>query len=307
MKGLVIKSTGSWYQVLGDDGQIYECRVPGKFRTKGVESTNPIAVGDKVVWELEPEQQTGIITKLEDRENYIIRRSTNLSHQSQIIAANMDQAILVITLAQPRTSLGFIDRFLVTAEAYHIPVILAFNKFDLYSDESLVVMRKYEALYTSLGYSCIELSGLTGFHLDELKQIIKNKTSLFSGHSGVGKSTLINQLIPGLALKTLSISDSSSKGKHSTTFAEMHPLPSGGFIIDTPGIKELGVVDIPKEEIAHYFPEIRAELNNCKFHNCMHLEEPHCAVTDAVRAGKIAMSRYESYLSILSQGEERRR
>lgn len=305
MQGIVIKSTGSWYSVLSENGKKTDCRVRGKFRLGGQQSTNPIAVGDKVEFEVEPGQETAVITELHERDNYIIRKATNLSRQSHIIASNMDQAALVVTLAQPRTSLGFIDRFLVTAEAYSIPVVLVFNKFDLYTVEAIEVMRELEQLYTTIGYYCIEISALKGHNTFQLQSLLQNKTTLFAGHSGVGKSTLINHLVPDLILKTAEISDYSSKGKHTTTFAEMHPLPEGGFIIDTPGIKELGIVDMEPEEISHYFPEMRAMLNQCKFHNCKHIDEPKCAVVEAVRHEKIALSRYESYLSMIESNDTR--
>lgn len=307
MKGIVLKSTGSWYSVLAENGNRYNCRVRGVFRIKGISATNPIAVGDRVEFELEPAQATGVITQLSDRDNYIIRRATNLSRQSHILAANIDLAALIVTLAQPRTSLGFIDRFLVTAEAYHIPVAILFNKYDLYSVEEIEMMRGYEVLYDSLGYFCLEISALKGHNVQQLFSLLEFKTTLFSGHSGVGKSTLINHLIPNLNLKTAGISDYSSKGVHTTTFAEMHALPDGGFIIDTPGIKELGVVDIAKEEVSHYFPEMRELITKCRFNNCLHIDEPHCAVIEAVDQNKIALSRYESYVSIVMQDNERRR
>lgn len=306
LKGIVRKSTGSWYSVITDSGQTYDCRIKGKFRIKGLEhATNPIAVGDSVTFELEPGQATAIITELDERKNYIIRRATNLSRQSHIIASNLDQALLVVTLAQPRTSLGFIDRFLVTAEAYSIPCTLIFNKSDLYSAEEMEILRSIESIYSTLGYYCLEVSALHGTNTYQLQSLLQDKTSLLSGHSGVGKSTLINLLVPDLSLKTDTISDYSSKGKHTTTFAEMHTLPDGGYIIDTPGIKEFGLVDMEKEEVSHYFPEMVALLNQCKFHNCTHLDEPGCAVIEAVRHEKIAFSRYESYLSIAS-GEDNR-
>lgn len=307
MQGIVIKSTGSWYIVLTENGEEVNCRVPGKFRLKDQGSTNPIAVGDQVEIAWEADGQNAIINELLPRKNYIVRRATNLSRQQHIIAANMDLAVLLITLAQPRTSTGFIDRFLVTAEAYHIPVALLFNKFDLYSVQEVEVMREYEALYDKLGYFCLEISALTGHNIFQLNSLLQHKTTLFSGHSGVGKSTLINQLIPELKLKTSNISGYSSKGVHTTTFAEMHAIAGGGFIIDTPGIKELGVVDFKKEEVCHYFPEMRELLLSCKFNNCLHVDEPHCAVIKAVEEQKIALSRYESYISILMQDNDRRR
>ncbi|MGJ1433401.1 ribosome small subunit-dependent GTPase A [Sphingobacterium spiritivorum] len=298
MRGLVTKSTGSWYLVLGDDGQRYECRIKGKFRTHGIKSTNPVAVGDWVEFDLEPDQDSGVIKHLEPRRNYIIRRSVNLSKQTQIIGANLDQAILVVTLASPPTSLGFIDRFLVTAEAYSVPAVLVFNKLDLFSEEGLDILKEYEHIYESIGYPCYEVSALEGINVEELKGLLKDKVTLVSGHSGVGKSTLINALIPDAGLKTGRISDWSDKGKHTTTFAEMMDLPFGGKLIDTPGIRELGIVDIQPQELSHFFPEMRALLNKCRFNNCRHVNEPGCAVMEAVENGTIEASRYDSYLSI---------
>jgi len=305
MQGLVIKSTGSWYQVVTEDNKVIDCRIKGKFRTKDIKTTNPIAVGDHVDIELEPDQDTGVITKLHDRKNYIIRKSVNLSKQAQIIAANLDQAYLIVTLASPRTSLGFIDRFLVTAEAYDIPAGLIFNKLDLFSEEGLEILADYEAIYKRIGYPCYEVSALEGTNLDEIKELLKDKVTLFSGHSGVGKSTLINQLIPEKELKTGAISDWSDKGQHTTTFAEMHEVPGGGYIIDTPGIRELGIIDIEKQELGHFFPEMRDRLNECKYHNCRHINEPGCAVIAAVEEGEIDESRYESYLSIYNGNDTR--
>lgn len=305
MKGMVIKSTGSWYQVLGDDGRHYECRIKGKFRTKGIRTTNPIAVGDRVEFELEPDQESAVISALEPRRNYIIRKSINLSKQAQILGANLDQAILVVTLASPPTSLGFIDRFLVTAEAYSVPAALVFNKLDLFSEEGLEILEEYVSIYSELGYPCYEVSALEGTNIDQLCDLLRDKVTLVSGHSGVGKSSLINAIAPGSQLRTGSISDWSDKGKHTTTFAEMLPLPFGGYLIDTPGIRELGIVDIEQAELSHFFPEMRALLNACRFHNCRHVNEPGCAVLDALEAGDIQPSRYESYLSIYQNEDNR--
>lgn len=305
MRGLVTKSTGSWYQVLGDDGVSYDCRIKGKFRIKGIKTTNPIAVGDWVEFELEPSEQSGIITVLEPRKNYIIRRSVNLSKQTQILGANLDQAVLVVTLASPPTSLGFIDRFLVTAEAYGIPAILVFNKLDLFSEEGKEILQEYKAIYEDIGYPCYDVSALEGTHVHVLEEILKDKVTLVSGHSGVGKSTLINRIVPGLDLRTGQISSWSDKGKHTTTFAEMIDLPFGGKLIDTPGIRELGIVDIEKMELSHFFPEMRRYLNKCKFNNCRHINEPGCRVLEAVELGEIETSRYDSYLSIYSNDDNR--
>lgn len=305
MHGLVTKSTGSWYQVQTPEGHRLDCRIKGKFRIKGITTTNPVAVGDQVDFEMEPDQETGVITKLHERKNYIIRKSINLSKQGQIIAANLDQAFLVVTLASPRTSLGFIDRFLVTAEAYHIPAMLVFNKLDLFSKEGLEILAEYRSIYEDLGYHCFEVSALKGTHVDDVVNALKNKVSLFSGHSGVGKSTLINRILPDLQLRTSSVSEWHDKGMHTTTFAEMFELPFGGFIIDTPGIRELGIVDIEQTELGGMFPEIRQYRENCRFKNCRHINEPGCAVLDAVESGEIAPSRYDSYLSIYHGNDTR--
>lgn len=298
MQGLITKSTGSWYQVQTNTGTTYDCRIKGKFRMKGITTTNPIAVGDIVDFDMEPEQQTGVITKLYDRRNYIIRKSINLSKQGQIIASNMDQAFLIVTLASPRTSLGFIDRFLVTAEAYSIPASLVFNKLDLFSDEGLEILKEYRSIYEEIGYPCFEVSALQGLNVDKVKGALKDKTTLFSGHSGVGKSSLINQILPELKLRTTEISEWHDKGMHTTTFAEMFVLPFGGYLIDTPGIRELGIIDIEKQELGHFFPEMRERMSDCRFHNCRHINEPGCEVLEAVESGEIASSRYDSYLSI---------
>ncbi|MBK0380127.1 ribosome small subunit-dependent GTPase A [Mucilaginibacter segetis] len=304
MQGLITKSTGSWYQVKSGD-QTIDCRIKGKFRTKGITTTNPLAVGDLVDFEMEPEQDTGVVTTLHQRKNYIIRKSINLSKQAQIIAANLDMALLVVTLASPRTSLGFIDRFLVTAEAYDIPAIIVFNKLDLFSDEGLEILADCRAIYEDIGYSCYEVSALEGTHIESLQETLKDKVTLFSGHSGVGKSSLINRLLPDLDLRTHMVSEWSDKGMHTTTFAEMFDLPQGGRIIDTPGIRELGVIDIEKQELSHFFPEMRELMNQCRFNNCRHINEPGCAVLAAVEEGDIAISRYDSYLSIYNGNDTR--
>ncbi len=303
MKGVVIKSTGSWYTVLSENTKI-ECRIKGVFRIKGIKSTNPIAVGDNVEFEMEVDGR-GVIHAIGERKNYIIRKSINLSKQSHILAANVDQALLIVTLAFPRTSTGFIDRFLLTAEAYHIPTVIIFNKVDLFlqDERSMEELNDFIALYERIGYKCYKVSATEKLDIEILKTITTNKTSLVAGHSGVGKSTLVNAMDANLDLKVGEISDAHSKGKHTTTFAEMHPLNYGGFIIDTPGIKELGLVDMEKEEIANYFPEMHSIKNQCKFNNCVHINEPKCAVIAAVERGEIALSRYGSYLGIM-HGEE---
>lgn len=304
MQGLITKSTGSWYQVRSGDETI-DCRMKGKFRIKGITTTNPLAVGDVVDFDMEPEQGTGIITNLHQRKNYIIRKAINLSKQAQIIAANLDRALLVVTLASPRTSLGFIDRFLVTAEAYDIPACLIFNKLDLFSDEGLEILADYQSIYQNIGYPCYSVSALEGTNIDEVQELLKDKVTLFSGHSGVGKSSLINRLLPDLDLRTHMVSEWSDKGMHTTTFAEMFELPQGGYIIDTPGIRELGVIDIEKEVLSHFFPEMRERMNQCRFNNCRHINEPGCAVLDALEEGEISQSRYDSYLSIYHGNDTR--
>lgn len=305
MQGLVIKSTGSWYNVHGVDGNNYDCRIKGKFRIQGIQTTNPIAVGDIVEFEMEPNSDKGVIYKLHERKNYIIRKSINLSKQAQIIAANMDQAFLVVTLASPRTSLGFIDRFLATAEAYSIPAVLIFNKLDLFHQEGLAILDEYKSIYENLDYPCYSVSALAGTNIPLIESLLKDKTTLFSGHSGVGKSSLINALLPGRSIKTGDVSEATDQGKHTTTFAEMHTLPFGGYLIDTPGIRELGIFDIRPEELGHYFREMRALMNECRFNNCRHVNEPGCAVINAVETGEIEISRYESYLSIFHGNETR--
>ena len=306
MKGIIVKSTGSWYVVRDEAGNHYECRMKGKMRTDDSKATNPIVVGDNVEFELEVdnnEKKFGVISELLKRKNYIIRKSTNLSKQAHIIAANMDQAFLIATVANPRTSSGFIDRFLITAEAYSIPASIIFNKIDIYTADDKQILKQLKDLYEAIGYPCYEVSAITGQGLQELKDKMKGKVTLMSGHSGVGKSSLINTIEPKLNLRTGDISDAHSKGTHTTTFAEMFELSNSGFIIDTPGIKELGIIDIEKNELSHFFPEMRALFNQCKFNSCMHVNEPKCAVLAAVEQKKIAQSRYHTYISILNGDE----
>ncbi|MDN3724358.1 ribosome small subunit-dependent GTPase A [Aequorivita sp. SDUM287046] len=305
MKGIVYKSTGSWYSVKAENGSFYDCRIKGKFRIGGIKSTNPVAVGDHVDFEIEKkgDETVGVIKHIDERENYIIRKSVNLSKQTHIIAANIDLAFLLVTLNNPPTFTTFIDRFLVTAEAYHIKAVLLFNKIDTYTEDELLEIKFLAALYRKIGYECIGISAITGKNIEKVTALMKNKVSMFSGHSGVGKSTLINSLEPGLHLKTSKISEQHLQGQHTTTFAEMFDLSFGGQIIDTPGIKGFGVVEMDKEEIGVYFPEFFERKNDCKFNNCLHLEEPHCAVKKALENEEIAWSRYKSYLQIL-EGEE---
>lgn len=303
MKGLVIKNTGSWYTVKTDDGQLIESKIKGNFRLKGIRSTNPVAVGDHV--EIITNQEgTAFISAIEDRRNYIIRKSPNLSKQSHILAANVDQALLVVTVNYPQTSTTFIDRFLASAEAYSVPVVLVFNKHDLLSEEELHFEKMMCTLYETVGYKCVEISAETGEGVEQLFPILKDKISLLSGNSGVGKSTLINRLIPHASQRTAEISDAHNTGMHTTTFSEMIELPGGGYLIDTPGIKGFGTFDIEKEELTSYFKEIFHFSKDCRFSNCTHTHEPGCAVIKAVEDHFIAASRYQSYLSMLEDKDE---
>lgn len=300
MKGKVLKSTGSFYTVLADDNKIYECSLKGNFKIKGIKSTNPIAVGDNVEFEIDSFHNSASINQISPRNNYIIRKSTKLSKQTHIIAANIDQAVLMVTLKTPRTSTGFMDRFLITAEAYHIPSIILFNKIDIYTEKELAEIRELESIYTEASYTCIETSAKNNINIDKVSEILKGKISLISGHSGVGKSTIINMIEPNLKLKTDEVSNFNDKGKHTTTFAEMFKLSNGGYIIDTPGIKEFGIVDFEKEELSHRFPEMRKYMNKCRFDNCSHMHEPGCAVKEALNNNEISKLRYNNYIAILS-------
>ncbi|KGO88287.1 ribosome small subunit-dependent GTPase A [Flavobacterium suncheonense] len=306
MTGTVYKSTGSWYTVKTEAGNFLECRIKGKFRMKGIKSTNPIAVGDIVDYELEDtaDVTTGVITNIHDRKNYIVRKSVNLSKQTHIIATNIDVVFLLVTINNPPTTTSFIDRFLVTAEAYGIEAVLIFNKIDTYDEATLDEQLYLQYIYSQIGYKCLRVSAQQNKGLEELKAMMKGKVSMFSGHSGVGKSTLVNALEPTLNLKTKEISEQHQQGQHTTTFAEMFDLSFGAKIIDTPGIRGFGIVDMEKQEIGDYFPEFFALKDQCKFNNCLHKEEPHCAVKAALEKDEIAWSRYKSYLQILEGDDE---
>ncbi|UII29311.1 ribosome small subunit-dependent GTPase A [Fulvivirga maritima] len=305
MTGEVLKSTGSWYDVLAEDHKIYQARTRGKLRLKGFKTTNPIAVGDKVTISLENDTEA-VITEILPRENYIIRKSVKLKSQGHILAANLDQAVLIVTLTYPRTSLGFIDRFLITAESFRIPQVIIFNKIDLLHEKGIAMIDEIIEIYDKIGVTCLKVSALKDEGINSVSEILNGKKSLFSGHSGVGKSTLLNKIAPEIEQKTGAISDFAQKGVHTTTFAEMFEVSPSTFVIDTPGIKELGIIDIETEELSDYFPEMRALQSECKFHNCTHLHEPKCAVKDAVDNGEISESRYISYVSII-EGDDNRR
>lgn len=303
MKGLVIRNTGSWYLVKTNDGNYVECKIKGSFRLKGIRSTNPVAVGDHVQIIMNQEG-TAFINEIEDRKNYMVRRASNLSKQSHILAANLDQCVLVVTVNFPETSTTFIDRFLASAEAYRIPVRLIFNKVDAYSEEELHYLDQLIHLYTTIGYPCLKVSALQGEGIEAVNEILKGNITLFSGHSGVGKSTLINAILPDLDIRTGEISTYHNKGMHTTTFSEMFPVPGDGYIIDTPGIKGFGTFDMEEEEIGHYFPEIFKTSADCRYNNCTHRQEPGCAVRKAVEEHYISESRYTSYLNMLEDKEE---
>lgn len=302
-KGLVIKSTGSWYSIKNEANELIECRIQGKFRLKDIETTNPVAVGDVVYYD-PIEDGTGVIKKIEERKNYIIRKSVNLSKRAHIIASNVDQAFLVITIKDPKTYPYFIDRFLVSAEAYGIKTILVFNKVDLLNDSEKVELEELIDIYQNIGYTCIKTSVENEIGIDTLKNHFKDKVSMIGGHSGVGKSSLINMLDSSLDIRVGEISSSHKQGKHTTTYAEMHELNFGGYIIDTPGIRGLGLVDIEKERICYYYPEFVAKMNDCKFNNCVHINEPKCAVKEGVENGEIAEMRYENYLNLYFEDDD---
>jgi ribosome biogenesis GTPase len=304
-RGTIFRSTGSWYEVEDEQGNVFSCRLKGKFKIKDLKVTNPLAVGDKVIFDLD-DDKVGIIKEILPRKNYIIRKSVHKTAHGHLLACNIDQLVLIATLASPKTSLGFIDRFLVTAETFRIPVLIVFNKFDLLNKKGVEFQDALMDLYIHLGYDCISTSTLTEKGIDLLTSKLEHKVSLISGHSGVGKSTLINILAPDLDLATSEISSFANKGVHTTTFSEMFELPNKTYIIDSPGIKELGLVDIANEELAHFFPEFRDLLGQCKFHNCLHINEPKCAVKDAVEEGSISESRYMSYLSMFENDDNRR-
>ncbi len=306
---MVIKSTGSWFTVESDNGELFECKIKGKFRIKDIKSTNPVAVGDHVEFSIQGnsgEKNVGLITSISERKNYIIRRSQNLSKQSHIIAANIDQAVLVVTLAYPVTTTTFIDRYLTSAEAYRIPVLIVFNKTDRLNNDEHSLLNSLLETYTKIGYQCISTSATTLFGIEDFKEALKNKINVFNGHSGVGKSTLINILEPGLQLKTMDISDIHNTGKHTTTFSTLYKLNFGGYIIDTPGIKAFGMLEMEAWEISHYFPEIFKISANCQYNNCSHTHEPGCAVKTAVEKNEIAQFRYISYLGLLESDDKYR-
>jgi ribosome biogenesis GTPase len=302
IKGIVLKSTGSWYKVKSDDGEYLDCQTRGKFRIQGIKSTNPIAVGDEV-WYKE-EGETGVIQKIEERRNILVRKSINLSKQTHILASNIDRIYLLVTLAAPQTRTAFIDRFLVSADSFRIPVTILFNKIDIYEEESLEMVREIKSIYENIGFECHEISATDEKSIEFLKKEITGKKVMFGGHSGVGKSTLLQSLDPDLDIRIGDLSITHMSGQHTTTFAEMHETEFGGYIIDTPGIRAFGLIDFEKEELCHYFREFRPYLNQCKFHNCVHVNEPQCAIKEAVEEGDIHEERYRNYLSMYNEDHD---
>lgn len=300
-KALVVKSTGSWYRVLTAEGEYFDCKLRGNFKIKGIKTTNPIAVGDNVFFEDSIKHKVPLIKQIYPRKNYIIRKATNLSKRSQIIAANIDHAYIIVSLVSPKTSTGFIDRFLSTAEVYHIPASIIFNKIDIYGEELEEEVNNLIQIYENLGYSCYKVSATENININQIKDLVKDKTALFSGHSGVGKSTLINALDKRLTLKTGEISKVHQKGKHITTYAEILSLDFGAHIIDTPGIKEFGLFNFSAEELSQSFPEMRLLMHKCKYSNCQHINEPDCAIKEAVEKGEIALFRYKNYLNMIDE------
>lgn len=307
LKGLVTKTTGSWHTVKTNSGEIVSCTIKGRFRIKGIRLTNPVAVGDIVELKMEEGQEKGVIFKIHPRKNYIIRKSINLAREAHILAANVDQALLMVTLKEPTTFSMFIDRFLVSAEAYKIPAILIFNKTDIYLAEDLKILDDWKRIYEAAGYPCYAISVKKSNGIEDIRRILSGKISVISGNSGVGKSSLINTLIPGAVLKTAEVSSAHLSGKHTTTYPEMLSLDEGGYIIDTPGIRGFGMIDIGKEELYHFFPEIFKMSHACKYHNCTHSHEPDCAVAVAVEEGKISFMRYNNYLAILTDDDDKYR
>jgi ribosome biogenesis GTPase len=306
VQGIVYKSTGSWYNIKDQSGHFRNARIKGKLKIdEEISSTNPVAVGDIVLFDEEGDEGDGMITGVKDRNNYIVRVSPHNKNQKHIVAANLDQAVIMATIAEPRTSRGFVDRFLITAEAYHIPAIIVINKLDLLKPKHKQQLAEWDEMYLAAGYKVFPMTALSPDSVAGLMELLKDKTTLFSGHSGVGKSTLINKLMPGANLKTMDVSGWSGKGQHTTTFAEMFDLEGGGRIIDTPGVKEFGLIDIEKDELSHYFPELRAAMSGCRFNNCLHINEPGCAVRKGVEEGTISPERYVSYVMILESIEDR--
>ncbi len=307
LKGLIVKTTGSWHSVKLESGQVVTCTIKGKFRLKGIRLTNPVAVGDDVGLSYEEGQEHGVIVKIFPRKNYIIRKSINLAREAHILAANIDQALLMVTLRDPVSYSMFVDRFLVSAEAYKIPVCILFNKTDIYLPEDLETMAEWKRIYEPIGYPCFEISVLKSEGLQEIENLMSDKISVISGNSGVGKSSLINALIPDALLRTGEISDAHHTGKHTTTYPEMLDLQNGGYIIDTPGIRGFGMIDIGKEELYHFFPEIFKASSACKYHNCTHSHEPDCAVATAVEEGRVSYMRYSNYIAMLTEDDDKYR